>query len=253
MPKNIVLLSDGTGNSSAQLLKTNVWRVYESLDLTDPARQVACYDDGVGTSTFAPWAIAGGAFGVGLRKNVLRLYRFLCEHYDPGDRIYAFGFSRGAFTIRVLIGLIADQGILRTRPTSPIMDAYPEGDPAAASAAAYRSVSTAIRAEPQVFGRDLARLSKWAYRDFRRQFNQTGRLVDFARWVRDGIFHLKEAGQERYDRSYSHQVDEIPFLGLWDTVDAYGLPVDELTDGINTWVWPLSAPDLKRSKKVKKA
>ena len=253
MPKNIVLLSDGTGNSSAQLLKTNVWRMYEALDLDNPSEQVACYDDGVGTSGFKPLALLGGALGFGLKKNVLRLYRFLCEHYDPGDHIYAFGFSRGAFTIRVLIGLIADQGILRTRPTSPVMDAYPEGDPAAASAAAYRSVRTSIRAEPQVFGRELARLSKWAYRDFRRQFNQTGRLVDFARWVRDGIFHLKEAGCERYDRNYSHQVEEIAFLGLWDTVDAYGLPVDELTEGINTWVWPLSAPDLKLSQKVKKA
>ena len=114
MPKNVVLLSDGTGTSAAQLLKTNVWRVYEALQLTDPTRQVACYDDGVGTSSFKPLALLGGAFGVGLARNVLRLYRFLCEHYEPGDRSYAFGFSRGAFTIRVLIGVICDQGIITT-------------------------------------------------------------------------------------------------------------------------------------------
>ena len=42
MPKNIVLLSDGTGNSASKLLKTNVWRIYESLDLDDPTAQVAC-------------------------------------------------------------------------------------------------------------------------------------------------------------------------------------------------------------------
>src|SRR4051794_8501511 len=106
MPKNIVLLSDGTGNSAGRLLKTNVWRVYEALRLENPAEQVACYDDGVGTSTFKPWALLGGAFGVGFKRNLLRLYRFLCEHYEPGDRIYAFGFSRGAFTIRVLVGMI---------------------------------------------------------------------------------------------------------------------------------------------------
>lgn len=253
MPKNIVLLSDGTGNSSAQLLKTNVWRVYEALDLDDPSEQVACYDDGVGTSGFKPVALLGGALGFGLKKNVLRLYRFLCEHYDPGDRIYAFGFSRGAFTIRVLIGLVARQGILRTRPTSRIMEAYPAGNPAAATVAAYESVATAIRAEPQVFGSELTRLSKWAYREFRKEFNQTGKLVDIARRLRDGAFHLKEHGQPRYDPDYSHKVDEITFVGLWDTVDAYGLPMDELTDGINKWVWPLSAPDLKLSPKVKKA
>src|SRR5262245_47385460 len=93
-PKNIVLLSDGTGNSAARLLKTNVWRIYEALDLNDPETQVACYDDGVGTAAFRPLALLGGVFGYGLKRNVLRLYRFLAEHYEPGDRIYAFGFSR---------------------------------------------------------------------------------------------------------------------------------------------------------------
>src|SRR5687767_10698891 len=137
--KNIILLSDGTGNSSAQLLKTNVWRIYESLQLTDPNLQVACYDDGVGTSSFAPLRILGGAIGVGLRRNVLRLYRFLCEHYDEGDRIYLFGFSRGAFTVRVLSGMILSQGIVKTRPTSPVIEAYPHGDPVAATAEASRT------------------------------------------------------------------------------------------------------------------
>jgi uncharacterized protein (DUF2235 family) len=52
MAKNIVLLSDGTGNTSATLFTTNVWRLYQALDLSDPDRQVAYYDDGVGTSSF---------------------------------------------------------------------------------------------------------------------------------------------------------------------------------------------------------
>src|SRR5918996_3845725 len=128
MPKNIVLLSDGTGNSAAKLFKTNVWRIYDCLDLRHPDEQVACYDDGVGTSTFFPLALLGGAMGFGLQRNVLRLYRFLCEQYEPGDRIYAFGFSRGAFTIRTLLGLIADQGIIRVRANKYVT-------PAAAAAA----------------------------------------------------------------------------------------------------------------------
>jgi hypothetical protein len=253
MPKNIVLLSDGTGNSSAQLLKTNVWRVYETLDLDDPNEQVACYDDGVGTSSFKPLALLGGAFGVGLKKNVLRLYRFLCEHYDPGDRIYAFGFSRGAFTIRVLIGLVSHQGIIKTRPTSPAVEAYPDGDAKTATAAAH-DVGTFIRGEPQVYGKELTRLSRWAYREFRRDiFTQTGALVSVARRVRDAVLHFVERALPRYDKRNNHQVEHIEFLGLWDTVDAYGLPADELTEGINQWVWPLSAPDLLLSKKVRKA
>ena len=56
MPKAIVLFSDGTGNSAAALFKTNVWRLYQALDLSPPepgeSRQIAYYDDGVGTSAF---------------------------------------------------------------------------------------------------------------------------------------------------------------------------------------------------------
>ena len=114
--KRIILLSDGTGNSSAKLFKTNVWRLYQALDLTgsDPgAIQVACYNDGIGTSSFKPLAIIGGVFGWGLKRNVLHLYEYLCRNWQPGDEIHAFGFSRGAFTVRVLAGLIASQGIVR--------------------------------------------------------------------------------------------------------------------------------------------
>jgi hypothetical protein len=247
MPKNIVLLSDGTGNSSAQLLKTNVWRVYESLDLTDPSRQVACYDDGVGTSSFTPLALLGGGFGVGLRRNALRLYRFLCEHYDPGYRIYLFGFSRGAFTIRVLVGLICDQGIIRTRPTLTIAD---PGGGAADSA-------PTVDVSGLAYGSELGRLSAWAYREFRRQFDYTGGLVWAARWCRDAVLTLNERrrGLAPYRKASNHQVDAhtIDFVGVWDTVDAYGLPVDEMTDGVDRWIWPLSMPDLTLNPKVRRA
>jgi uncharacterized protein (DUF2235 family) len=111
--KNIVLLSDGTGNSSAKVLKTNVWRPYQALDLSDPERQIAYYDDGVGTSSFKPLAILGGVFGIGLKRNVIDIYSFCCRNYRDGDRIYGFGFSRGAFTIRVVAGFIARIGLIR--------------------------------------------------------------------------------------------------------------------------------------------
>ena len=113
MPKNIVLLSEGTGNSAAKFNHTNVWRTYEALDLSDPAKQIAYYDDGVGTSTFRPLALLGGAFGIGISRNVRELYVFLCRHYEVGDRIYGFGFSRGAFSMRLLVGFVAFSGILK--------------------------------------------------------------------------------------------------------------------------------------------
>ena len=111
MAKNIILLSDGTGNSAAKVWRTNVWRLFQALDLRG-SNQIAIYDDGVGTSSFMPLAILGGVFGWGLKRNVLNLYKFLCRNYQPGDKIYAFGFSRGAFTIRVVIGLILNQGLV---------------------------------------------------------------------------------------------------------------------------------------------
>jgi uncharacterized protein (DUF2235 family) len=113
MSKNIVLLSDGTGNSSSKLFKTNVWRLFQALDLTRPDRQVAYYDNGVGTSSFKLFAILGGVFGFGLARNVVDIYSFCCRNYNSGDKIYGFGFSRGAFTIRVVAGLIATVGLIK--------------------------------------------------------------------------------------------------------------------------------------------
>src|ERR1700710_2411182 len=110
-PKNIILLSDGTGNSASQVWKSNVWRVFESLDLRG-SEQIAFYDDGVGTSSFKPLAILGGAFGWGLKRNVLDIYKFLCLNYNKGNEIYGFGFSRGAYTMRVVIGLVLNQGLV---------------------------------------------------------------------------------------------------------------------------------------------
>lgn len=112
MGRKIILLSDGTGNSAAKVWRTNVWRVFESLDLTH-SDQIAFYDDGVGTSSFKPLAILGGAFGYGLKRNVIDLYMFACRNYrSPDDQIFGFGFSRGAFTIRIVIGLILEQGLV---------------------------------------------------------------------------------------------------------------------------------------------
>ena len=110
--RNIILLSDGTGNSAGKLFKTNVWRIYDALDLSN-ANEIASYDDGVGTSSVKPLAMLGGAVGWGLKRNVLSLYTFLCLNYKPGDRRDdAFGFSRDAFTIRVLTNFVLSQGLV---------------------------------------------------------------------------------------------------------------------------------------------
>ena len=97
----------------AKVWRTNVWRTFEALDLSGND-QVAFYDDGVGTSSFKPLAILGGAFGFGLRRNVIALYKFACRNYrDADDELFGFGFSRGAFTIRIVMGLIDSQGLVK--------------------------------------------------------------------------------------------------------------------------------------------
>ncbi|MGI9072946.1 MAG: phospholipase effector Tle1 domain-containing protein [Bryobacteraceae bacterium] len=118
MPKNIIICSDGTGNTGIKNRGTNVFKLFEALDLNrhgaDPnlTPQIALYDDGVGTENFLPLKLWAGAFGWGLKRNVLKLYTGLVRIYDAGDRIYLFGFSRGAFTVRTLARLIAKCGIL---------------------------------------------------------------------------------------------------------------------------------------------
>ncbi|MFI1938726.1 DUF2235 domain-containing protein [Streptomyces purpureus] len=122
MSKNIVVCLDGTGNQLKATGNTNVVRLYEMLDLGDPTRQIAYYDPGVGTfSAAGAWTapgrkvsrLSGLAFGSGLKTNLAEAYTYLMRHYEPGDRLYLFGFSRGAYTARALAGLIQAVGLLR--------------------------------------------------------------------------------------------------------------------------------------------
>jgi uncharacterized protein (DUF2235 family) len=78
MSKKIVLLSDGTGNSSVKPQKSNVWRLFQALDQRGSAL-IAKYDDGVGTSSNKYLALLGGAFGFGLKRNVLDPIGFSAE------------------------------------------------------------------------------------------------------------------------------------------------------------------------------
>ncbi len=225
MPKNIVLLSDGTGNSAASLFKTNVWRLYQILDLRDPQNQIAFYDDGIGTSSFKLFAILGGVFGFGLKRNVIAIYSFCCRNYRPGDRIYCFGFSRGSSTIRVVAAMIASQGLV----------AYNDNES------------------------DLARFAADAYRRYRRRFNggilkYLGKAHIDLRAMRDfTIRQWRRLSGQPVGAPPAVEVESIHFVGIWDTVDAYGGPIQEMTRAIDYWIWPLSMPDQFMSAKVLKA
>ena len=119
MSKNIVICCDGTGNEYGDH-NSNVVKVYRTLVIND-AQQVAYYHPGVGTMG-APTArnrlekvwtmLTGLAFGGGLLDNVADAYRYLMEIYKDGDQVYLFGFSRGAYTVRALAGLLHMFGLL---------------------------------------------------------------------------------------------------------------------------------------------
>lgn len=119
MPKNIVICCDGTGNQINDQL-SNVLKLYRVLQKSND--QLVYYSPGVGTiGDYDSWQLVkqrvreflGLATGYGLDDNVLDAYRFLCAHYDEGDSIWLFGFSRGAYTVRVLAAFVYVIGLLK--------------------------------------------------------------------------------------------------------------------------------------------
>ena len=124
MSKRLVICSDGTWNTPDQVCPTNVTKL--ALAVADEGdagnEQRVFYLRGVGTSGWE--RLRGGAFGVGLSRNVKEAYRFLVDNYEPGDELFLFGFSRGAFTARSTAGLVRKAGILKRENTSRIDQAY---------------------------------------------------------------------------------------------------------------------------------
>jgi uncharacterized protein (DUF2235 family) len=119
MPKNIVICCDGTGNEYGDH-NSNVVQLYHAL-LQDDRRQLCYYHPGVGTEGSptsrnkleAFFAIVDGlGFGAGLLRYVGDAYRFLMDTYETDDHIYLFGFSRGAYTVRALSGMLQMYGLL---------------------------------------------------------------------------------------------------------------------------------------------
>ena len=118
MPKRLVVCADGTWNQvekaeSGKHLSTNVAKFAAALLPSDihGTPQLLCYLEGVGTHR-GQW-LSGGMFGLGISRNISRGYEFLVRCYEPGDEIWIFGFSRGAFTARSLAGMIRDCGLLK--------------------------------------------------------------------------------------------------------------------------------------------
>jgi uncharacterized protein (DUF2235 family) len=226
MAKNIIICSDGTGNSAIKGRGTNVFKLFEAVDLnghrTDPRLdpQIAFYDDGVGTEDWKPLRILGGAAGVGLARNVRQLYRQLARVYDPGDRIFLFGFSRGAFTVRTLAGLIVRCGILNGLDVSRLRTAKALEDAVDETYDAYRA------GYDSYLTRLVGRVLGWPDRE-----------------------KAIAAVHEKYP---FHPAAPIAFLGVWDTVDAVGMPF-ALATFVNAWLYQFKFPTQALSRSVEHA
>lgn len=123
-PKKIVLCCDGTWQSSVSgkhNLPSNITRMARTIakagrDKEDNKfwQQIVYYDSGVGSGSLSAFeSKRQGATGDGLVVNVLEAYNFVVNNYSPGDKIYCFGFSRGAFTARAIAGMITDLGVMK--------------------------------------------------------------------------------------------------------------------------------------------
>ena len=155
MPKNVIVCTDGTWNHPAATdlasqdftpSDTNVYKLFALLAgeaqtrspttrVKQVAGQVAFYDDGVGADGIWGVRMAEGATGAGLELKLRDGYRFISEQYEAGDRLYLFGFSRGAFTARSLGGMLTRCGVpARTSQNdifaSHAFDVYRRNDPA---------------------------------------------------------------------------------------------------------------------------
>src|SRR5262249_14352914 len=127
--KRLVVCSDGTWNrpdqvSHGKACPTNVTKIARAIAARTDAGvpQYVYYNRGVGTD----WRdhLRGGAFGIGCSETIREAYEYLVRQYEPGDELWFFGFSRGAYTVRSLAGLIRNSGLLRREYADRLDAAY---------------------------------------------------------------------------------------------------------------------------------
>lgn len=212
--RNIAVFLDGTWNQVDDY--TNVYLLYQMCQgveigcepgkqhwKEDPnheeAPQLRYYDSGVGTGleNLSP-VLLGGAIGLGLKRNVAQAYLTICRYYRPGDRIFIFGFSRGAYTARTLGGLLHLFGILKPEYTKPIK---------------------------------TVNLKAFTFFAHRKELKIPGLAVDTIREARKQSQNTEVQKRiiERFKKRYclNEETEEgtpVEFMGVFDTVGSMGIP-----------------------------
>ena len=191
MSKNIVVLSDGTGQEGGKGRDTNVYKLFRMLeDRTE--RQIVFYDQGIGTDQHK---VIGSVAGAGFTENILQCYHFIYENYNAGDRIFLLGFSRGAATVRSLANFIHYFGLLPKSRPELIQRAY----------------------DIYKVGREKRDSGTASHQDLAEQG-----ITDLRDVITRGTPLNEKA--ERFVHEHPNQWASIEFLGVWDTVPALGLP-----------------------------
>jgi len=123
--KRLIIACDGTWQDLDTSFPTNVVKFVQAVEPTcnNGIAQIVHYDGGVG-STETGQRLFGGAFGFGIDKAIMEAYRFLALNWEEGDEIYMVGFSRGAYTVRSLIGMIRNSGLIKRNQIRHIPRAY---------------------------------------------------------------------------------------------------------------------------------
>jgi uncharacterized protein (DUF2235 family) len=126
--KRVIVCCDGTwDDTDNQSADTNVFRIARAIHATQETGgvlQIVLYLSGVGTSGLQFEKLVAGAIGVGVGDNIRSAYMFIAQNYLPGDEIFLFGFSRGAFTARSLAGLVNACGILKRQNLGDLPNAW---------------------------------------------------------------------------------------------------------------------------------
>jgi uncharacterized protein (DUF2235 family) len=214
--KRIVLCFDGTAQQIGAGSLTNVAKLFDMLKKDDPSSQLAYYEPGVGTLARENSSFIGKltllyeqAFGAGLKDHVAQAYRYLMQHWRPGDEIYIFGFSRGAYTARALTGMLLRPGLLR---------------PGSENLVPYAVEKYAIN---RYFTQD--EYDNWA--QFARAFC----------WSTENEPLFATVKQNSPNQVWHYAVP-VAYLGLWDTVKAAGF----LRFGTLRWPYTRALPNAAR-------
>lgn len=147
MSRNLLVCCDGTWNDAENTKESDRSNVWRFLEIAAPVRgETSRYFRGVGTGDLKD-RLKGGIWGFGIGRSICDAYGWLAKQYQTGDRIFLVGFSRGAFTVRSLAGMIGCRG-LNTQLPALNPDAYRKG--VAAEYEAYREGTSAAKPKPNI-------------------------------------------------------------------------------------------------------